>query len=559
MCVVNAELDEQDYMLPVDCVDASHLYCVVEDPLCVQHVRTTPCPSSNWLEIEVIGNLLCSLLHFAMALVSGMIRPLLCIGLLVVLFLLGGMDAGDRGRAASSHPPWTDEEIAERSAEVWADTWSTVAPAGWDANATPEQVPEVPTAAVGVGETSETSWPSSASCSSWGGDGNVPAASTPTANASAASVPLQPAASTSMATTSHEAAQQVGSGETLDAWCTSSSSCSTGMGGGYQHWSSSSWSWSHSSSSSSAGMYWQAARRWTGTNPSSGITQSDQPAEMYTSNTSWRTNLDEEISVGLQEDELQAALEEMVSAPEGEHLAPIPEDLPLPFVAAAPPAMRNATKEENGEGGEDRGEEQAIDWWELVLDRRPLRGRPREDRRDEPLVHGRDPCSLATPKFAQEQVMPSMRWTTLRPASRKEVIAFELASIDGTTPTGAFVTEVGRKTRPRTSSGTRLRSLSTIVRLQHGHRRQTLAQLGATLPRHVLRGRTAPRHPLPLSPSPVPRWGSLDTECGSPERGQLQNNVHIEEGAARGGHNDVLIGWLPTMTGRGNLHGSTAT
>ena len=110
------------------------------------------------------------------------------------------------------------------------------------------------------------------------------------------------------------------------------------------------------------------------------------------------TAWDEDISLALQEVEMQ----EFVDG----NLAPIPEDLPLPFGNLGIPKVTDEvlpTNDENnsdlnagGIDAPDKDQTPVVDWWDKILDRRGLRGRPVPPL---PLsVPGRDPSELATPK-----------------------------------------------------------------------------------------------------------------------------------------------------------------
>ena len=101
------------------------------------------------------------------------------------------------------------------------------------------------------------------------------------------------------------------------------------------------------------------------------------------------TAWDEDISLAMQELEVQEFVEDGA-------LAPIPEDLPLPFGSVREPMSVPALEEENRQTPGSEQAEQHVDWWEQLLDRRALRGRmPVPPSAGNP---GRDPTELATPK-----------------------------------------------------------------------------------------------------------------------------------------------------------------
>ena len=90
--------------------------------------------------LEVIRKTHCLHLRVKFAAMASLyydLRPWMCLGLLGLLFLLGGMDGNPapsaEDRSLSKHPPWTTEEIAERAAEVWEDgTWAGGEQGSWD-------------------------------------------------------------------------------------------------------------------------------------------------------------------------------------------------------------------------------------------------------------------------------------------------------------------------------------------------------------------------------------------------------------------------------------------
>ena len=112
------------------------------------------------------------------------------------------------------------------------------------------------------------------------------------------------------------------------------------------------------------------------------------------------TQWDEEISAGLQEGEIVAVLGEETTSSWAQALAPIPENMPIPFHVGASEGNAPATTDSEQVPGieEDRKVDEQQDWWAMVLDRRPLRGRPCLAPEVPRPAHGRDPGSLATPK-----------------------------------------------------------------------------------------------------------------------------------------------------------------
>ena len=228
--------------------------------------------------------------------------------LMMVCLFLGGMDGEDSPDGAipevtSRHPPWTYEEIAERSAAVWEDgSWNSP----WSA----------PT------------WNSSLAENVVGGE------MTATAEVHGMISSFPPMASSSS-----------------------------------------------SSASAPAHEFWSA-----------GSTMPPHSA--------W----DENISVGLQEEEVQRALASVeLSRP----LAPIPEEVPPPFglpgtqSSLESPARQDAYTGEASSGNPGGSTDMDLDEeaWDRLRDRRPLRGQPPAQALHLPVLpHGRDPASLTTPK-----------------------------------------------------------------------------------------------------------------------------------------------------------------
>ena len=231
---------------------------------------------------------------------------------------------------------WSDEEIAARKAEAWENsTWSTTPLSGWDPSPQAAQV-----------------LPASAGISS-----------------------QQPAPS---GHTTH------GEPEATVTSC------------------------GHPSSSAWGPCYEDAARTFAHEQPSSfsstsavaatvegeGVVPADLTATgggdltLGSGNTA-STRWDEEISLAAQDNEILHFVDFS--------LAPIPEDLPLPFnykcVNKTDDVQAQPGPEEQ-EGDTSSASSSSVDWWEEILDRRALRGRPAP-----PSCPGRPPATLATPKM----------------------------------------------------------------------------------------------------------------------------------------------------------------
>ena len=301
---------------------------------------------------------------------------------------------------------WSDAEIAEKKAEAWEDTtWTTAAPAGWhdEDSSTP----------------ANTSWVCGA-------------------NSSGQSTSSPPTGMTLGGVPSTTPAFMVEGFQTQSSWGdfgnqpSSSSSCMASMDGlGNQP---------SSSSSSNAAMppgsegYTQA---WSGavaqpSSSSSSLTPTSSALQHNPEITAW----DENISLAMQEAEVQDFFEG--------GLAPIPEELPLPFGAQREPrtfSESEAAAAEPWEGESTSLEEDEVirlddtfshgssgdgnvatqgqgDWWEKILDWRGLRGRPVPPLLPAP---GRPPSDLATPKSMPTQSSSStpsgitQRGTKIRP------------------------------------------------------------------------------------------------------------------------------------------------
>ena len=113
---------------------------------------------------------------------------------------------------------------------------------------------------------------------------------------------------------------------------------------------------------------------------------------------------DENISVGLQEEELYVATS-LGTIGGTLPLAPIPEDIPQPFglhPLSAP-----------GESASAVQHQEKIDLLAKLSDGRPLRGRPPPPLHgDARLPHGRDPSSLATPKGSSLLKVGEVDWSS---------------------------------------------------------------------------------------------------------------------------------------------------
>ena len=181
--------------------------------------------------------------------------------------------------------------------------------------------------------------------------------------------------------------------------------------------------------SSSSTSSWPSSSSWA---------VAEQETEAATSTlcplTSASTTWDENISLAAQEAEL-------FELQQGDLLAPIPEDLPLPFGTDAAlrgsPALVATTPadyvDQNHlveDGNEEKGEE-TVDWWHLLLDQRALRGRPRPP--VTPRQPGRDPAALATPKCrAQEHSLPERTGASMRSSRDRTRVVDRWHNPDGT-------------------------------------------------------------------------------------------------------------------------------
>ena len=197
-------------------------------------------------------------------------------------FAMKGDENDEKGGNNPKHPPWTEEEIAMKKAEAWDDcAWPSPTSlvyenvSGWDGEwASPG--------------TNYDGQPASADHSLL----NLPA----TSSTAPAVTIVEPAPEMS-APSMHSG---LNTGATLSSLPSSSSATPWGVGAA-----------SSSSSSSASTSTWDRVRAWTDYN------WAGQPTP-----TSW----DEELSVSLQDEELEA-----LGLPERALLAPIPENVPLPF------------------------------------------------------------------------------------------------------------------------------------------------------------------------------------------------------------------------------------
>ena len=124
---------------------------------------------------------------------------------------------------------------------------------------------------------------------------------------------------------------------------------------------------------------WENVREWNDY-----VTEQEPPV------TSW----DVDISLELQVEEIEAM-------PARALLAPIPENVPLPFECEPVPPEEDQLQDESIEPPltltpSAEAEESGEDWFEVVRDRRGLRGQPALPPR--PPLPGRDPASLTTPR-----------------------------------------------------------------------------------------------------------------------------------------------------------------